>query len=233
MNPPDYRDDPASWMLSGYRECYGTGLLGRGWNLAHSLIERPFQDSHHFNLVLELGAGHGQHFPHVRHSFGQYLMTDLMPELLPVAHDGRVNTMGLDAADLRPIASESVDRLIATCLLAHMNDPLAALQEWRRVVRPGGYLSLYVPLEPSIANLLVRKAYIWPRSRRHGAVDPEYLMWSQHMIHYPALRVFLNLAFAKDSVETRRFPSKFVPWNLGIFEVWTIQVSGAESSSTG
>lgn len=232
MKPQSRQSDVASWMSSGYLSCYGTGLLGRGWNLAHSSMERPFHQSHHFEVVLELGAGHGQHFAHVRHNFSQYMMTDLMPEILPVVPDCRVTTMGLDAADLRSLPSQSVDRLIATCLLAHMNDPLVALEEWRRVVRPGGCLSLYVPLEPSIVNLLLRKAFIWPRSRRYGAADPEYLMWSQHMVHYPALRAFLNRVFSNDSVTRTRFPTRLLPWNLAFFEVWTVRVGAGGVDST-
>jgi SAM-dependent methyltransferase len=50
-----------------------------------------------------------------------------------------------DAADLAPVADRSVDFVIANHVLEHLVDPLAALREWLRVVRPGGHLYVAVP----------------------------------------------------------------------------------------
>ena len=222
---PLNRHSAASWMESGYNSCYYSGLLGRGWSIAHSALERPFDASMHFPVVLELGAGQGQHLAYVEHDWTTYHMTDIAPGLLPRTSRLGLDTRRIDAADLASFATNSIDRLIATCLIAHMHDPFAALVEWRRVVRPGGWLSLYVAIEPSLANRTLRKAYIWPRSKRFGAEDPKFLMWSQHMIHYPALRSFLGRVFANDYVSRLRFPTRLSPWNLAFFEVWQIRLA--------
>jgi SAM-dependent methyltransferase len=50
-----------------------------------------------------------------------------------------------DAAALSPVAGQSVDFVIANHVLEHLPDPLGALHEWLRVVRPGGYLYVAVP----------------------------------------------------------------------------------------
>jgi SAM-dependent methyltransferase len=50
-----------------------------------------------------------------------------------------------DAAALCPVAEQSVDFVIANHVLEHLIDPLAALGEWLRVVRPGGYVYVAVP----------------------------------------------------------------------------------------
>jgi SAM-dependent methyltransferase len=50
-----------------------------------------------------------------------------------------------DAAALSPVAERSVDFVIANHVLEHVTDPLAALGEWLRVVRPGGYVYVAVP----------------------------------------------------------------------------------------
>lgn len=44
-----------------------------------------------------------------------------------------------------PMADNSVDALICIAVLEHIEDPLLAMKEMRRVLKPGGTLFLYVP----------------------------------------------------------------------------------------
>jgi SAM-dependent methyltransferase len=50
-----------------------------------------------------------------------------------------------DSHALAPIADASVDFVIASHVLEHLDNPVAALLEWRRVLRPRGRLVLVVP----------------------------------------------------------------------------------------
>lgn len=45
-----------------------------------------------------------------------------------------------------PLAADSVDYIISSHVFEHLPDPLAALAEWERVVRDGGYIFIIVPL---------------------------------------------------------------------------------------
>lgn len=47
--------------------------------------------------------------------------------------------------DRLPLADESVDFVISSHVLEHFFDPIAALQEWYRVIRPGGFVFAIVP----------------------------------------------------------------------------------------
>lgn len=50
-----------------------------------------------------------------------------------------------EARHLEGIADDSYDALLASHVLEHLADPLGALGEWQRVVRPGGHLLLVMP----------------------------------------------------------------------------------------
>jgi SAM-dependent methyltransferase len=50
-----------------------------------------------------------------------------------------------DAQSLTGIRDESFDFVYSSHTLEHLPDPAAALQNWWRVIKPGGYLLLYIP----------------------------------------------------------------------------------------
>ena len=50
-----------------------------------------------------------------------------------------------DASDLHPIPSSQYDFILASHCLEHIANPLRALAEWKRVLKPGGYLLLILP----------------------------------------------------------------------------------------
>ncbi len=70
-----------------------------------------------FDKVLEVGAGHGQHYTYLKGNFGTYTMTDVLPNLLNNIEvtNSRVviEKNSIDAASLR-YDDNSFDRLIAT-----------------------------------------------------------------------------------------------------------------------
>lgn len=51
----------------------------------------------------------------------------------------------LEGADLRGVPSESYDFVLSSNMLEHTANPLRALHEWKRLLKPGGGLILVVP----------------------------------------------------------------------------------------
>lgn len=82
---------------------------------------------------LDIGCGTEKAFPHFigvdnGHHFGK----------------GAADVM-CEADDLSMFAADSMDFVFSSHVLEHMVDMQKALTEWGRVIKPGGYLILYVP----------------------------------------------------------------------------------------
>lgn len=203
-----------------YESVMYTGAVGFVSDWVHRLMERPFRASSS-GRVLELGAGAGQHAAYVR-DFDSYLETDLLvpagDAVRRVEPGGSVVRARLDAEDLGGLDNASFDRVIATCLLAHLHHPHRALSEWRRVTRPGGTITIYLPMEPGMLLRLLRRIVMVPKARKLGQ-DHERTVAIDHRNHYPAMRAWIETEFAGDHIRRARFPIPWLGWNFALFDI--------------
>ncbi|WP_433290805.1 class I SAM-dependent methyltransferase [Actinoplanes sp. CA-030573] len=92
--------------------------------------------------VLEAGAGTGKLWTQVAHDRLRLTLTDFSPAMcaqlatVPGARVVRCDASGL------PFAEAGFDTVIANHMLYHVDDPLAALREFARVLRPGGRVAV-------------------------------------------------------------------------------------------
>jgi phosphatidylethanolamine/phosphatidyl-N-methylethanolamine N-methyltransferase len=217
---------PDTWYANGYRKCYYTGILGAAYGLVHKLMESPYSAKFTFPVVLEVGSGNGEHFKFVRHKFQRYFMSDIIPVQLEqnMVHPN-VEILTLDCEDLTRFESKSIDRLIATCLLVHLNDMKKSLMEWKRVMKKGGIVTIYVAPEPGILLILVRKLFIWPKAKKNGMKNPELFAFQEHKNHYPGMRALIDDVFQNDKITRKRFPFTKLPWQLSLFEILQIEIN--------
>ncbi len=150
----------------------------------HWLVERFFNEKDHFSSVLEVGAGTGQHLAYVRHRFDRYLMTDINGALLAQAEKLNKGRPGVqfevaDATRL-PYPDASFDRLVSFYNLEHLPNPHLVLKEWRRVVKPGGNVSIAIPADGGVAWRLGRWLTTRKSFARHG-LDLDYIIAREHI----------------------------------------------------
>jgi SAM-dependent methyltransferase len=149
---PDWSDYEARW-LENYDRVNYTGLSALVFNRTHGLIETDRRLASHYPTVLELGTGTMAHFAAVTHGFDRYIASDHDPKVIDWLNgrdwDPRVEVQQLAGATL-PFEDDSIDRVIATHVLEHVADPVGALEEWVRVTKPGGVISLILPCDPGM-----------------------------------------------------------------------------------
>jgi len=71
------------------------------------------------------------------------LLKDVDYKVLDKVPDYHPDIVG-DVHDL-PLADNSVDAVIAMCILTHVEDPQKAMKEMYRVLRPGGHIFMFLP----------------------------------------------------------------------------------------
>jgi ubiquinone/menaquinone biosynthesis C-methylase UbiE len=165
---------------------YARPLQSALMRASHRLVERGFQERCHFSKVLEIGAGTGEHIDFVRHTFDQYVLSDIDAKTLIVAERklnhrfaNRLMYETQSAVDLS-YADNSFDRLIATHILEHIYQPHLALKEWRRVLKHGGVLSILIPTDPGLAWRLGR--HLGPRKNAIvQGIAYDYVMAREHV----------------------------------------------------
>ena len=119
--------------------------------------------------VLEVGVGSGLNFPFYGTQVEIVFGIDPSPRLLAVARR-RATEAGVRAEFLQgsataiPLAENTIDTVVMTWTLCSIADPLTALREMRRVLKPGGKLLFAehgLSPEPGIERWQHRLTPIW------------------------------------------------------------------------
>jgi phosphatidylethanolamine/phosphatidyl-N-methylethanolamine N-methyltransferase len=211
-----------------YNKIYKNYLFGNNLqSLGISSFEKDLE-SYWINRkpmnTLEIGSGSGEHFRFVRDIPSKsYVAVDLYPFRvenfsLDISDDlNKIlwNIAG-DAEDL-PFGDNSFCRTSATCIFHHLEDPLSALLEVRRVTRIGGEISIVLPTDPGLLNQLVKKLYSYRRLRDKISFKPELIYALEHPNHIPALLELIRFVFSNDDLRFRFKPFHLKSWNLNLW----------------
>lgn len=211
----------------GYQKVMGTGLVGIYWKFIHKKI-----NSHckflPISKVLEIGAGHGQHYDQTLPTSFSYFETDIRESMGYTQHfevsdlnlSGR-NKRLLNGEDLSIIPSESFDIILSTCVIAHLDNPAAALTEWKRVLKYGGVLVFYVPCEPGLFLRFSRYYSTRIKFNKLGFFQHD-INYLEHRNHFPYLRVLISQTIGNQNLKEFRFPFKKFIWDLNHFSIFVI-----------
>jgi phosphatidylethanolamine/phosphatidyl-N-methylethanolamine N-methyltransferase len=210
------------WYSTEYTESSYTGLAGRAHKRIHESIESGHSRSFHFPKSLELGANVGEHLDYVKHTFDEYVVSDLVNRLQP-AQSKKIMARGarFEVQDVTKLSypDNTFDRVLHLCLLPHVNDPEVALMEIRRVLTPGGTADIYVGSDPGLLFRLGRFLGPTRKAFKKGIGKVKTLMDArEHPIHARAILRMAEQVFRFDQVKKTTYPLNFAPHELTL---WT------------
>jgi SAM-dependent methyltransferase len=205
------------------RGCTSPLVLRKLSSYPHKMMESP----HSTNMgkkLLELGFGRGEHLPFVSPDFESYIGLDIhaFQEATSIRQD-RFSFLKGDATDL-PFEDSSFDRIIATCILAHLVNPERALLEWRRVVKSQGRITIYLPADPGISLRLFRRFISKPWASREGFEGYDLFIARDHINSFQNMKVIIEEMFNGCEVFFRYRPFPKCGWFLNLFAIVEIEV---------
>lgn len=224
------RDTPT--YESSYIQSYDTNnagetLAGSFLQKSHQILESFFKSDELFDNVLEVGAGSGHHFPYVKHAFKRYVMTDGNEQMLGIARmkyssQLLAESLRVEKQDATALSypDGSFDRLIATHVLEHLPNPVNVLQEWNRVVKPDGVISIVLPCDPGLMWRFGR--HLGPRrNAKKFGISYDYLQAAEHINSIYNLVVFIRHHF--ENINESWYPSRIPSPDLNLFYVCNIK----------
>jgi SAM-dependent methyltransferase len=211
-----------------YRDHYKSVIFGKGLGpkavrKTHESVEEPFKNKS-FDVVLEIGGGVGEHIDFIKHRYEKYILTDIKKPILNSIHaiNPKIECLEANAEDL-PFPNQTFDRVVATCLLHHVDKPERVLTEISRVLKVDGVATIFLTCDPGI---LVRSLRIFTtarQARKSGFLGYKLMVARDHRNHVGSLLQMTKYVFRNHKVKTSFFPFKFPSWNLNGYIV--VQIS--------
>jgi phosphatidylethanolamine/phosphatidyl-N-methylethanolamine N-methyltransferase len=231
VNPKLSRDFEL-YFKNNYATMIGTGGVGMVARYIHSKMEKLWAKTGsppEGISILEVGSGQSQHREFVQNTYEKYTELDRFSNgNIPTEDKRIVFTLG-DCQNLEGFEAQSFDRVIATCLLVHLPEPEKALNEWRRVTKNAGVISLWIALEPSILLRVIQRLSTKRKVEKLG-FDYYSMHYRDHINHYPRMRQLLKEVFAVDQIKIHKFPFKGLIWDFNLVEIWTIKIIKSEEN---
>jgi SAM-dependent methyltransferase len=169
------RDDYMKYFHEIYSERYGA--------VAKFNHTYPLSSARPGIRTLEIGAGLGEHLDFEDASEQEeYVALELRDEMAAViaqAHPG-VSTLVGDVVAGLDVPDASFDRVIAIHVLEHLHNLPPALDEVRRVLKPGGLFEVVIPCEGGFGYALGRRVTSKRVFEKRYNMDYDWYIKSEH-----------------------------------------------------
>lgn len=217
----------ANFYISGeYDQVCISAQGGFFARLFHNRMESGIPQKSHLSKVLEVGALTGQHLPYVKHGFDNWHLLDII-DTDETFEDPRVSFTQGNVESL-PFPDNHFDRVMTTCVLHHLDQPYEALKEMRRVTKPGGIITIFLPISPGTPYELAFDMTSMRRARRRNLVyETKKAIALGHRNHYKSLRWQVLDVFSTDKKHQKWWPLGVPLHTVNIFR--TFQFTKAEN----
>ena len=223
QNSPEYGSQEVFYRDFYRSVIFGNGFGPRAVRKCHKSMEKNFKNNT-FNQVLEIGGGTGEHLDFVGHTYERYFLTDLVQPVLNTKweRNPKIICQQVNAEEL-PYADDSFDRVIATCLLHHVEKPEKVLQEIARVLKPTGVATIFLTCDPGLVVRLLRRLSTARIAKQEGFRGYELMIARDHRNHIGSLLQMAKFVFRNRNMKDTYFPWRIPSWNLNGYVI--IQIS--------
>ena len=170
-----------------------------------------------FKRILEIGAGKGELYQYVKGDFAEYFMTDISSwgesEINKITKADKRIKFELQNIEKLNYPDNHFDRVLVTCVVAHVDEPFRALEELRRVTNPDGIISIAVSTDPSIFLRVIRKLLVL-RKMQNLEIPYNLHIAIQHRNNPLAILTMVKWIYKKDKIQIKYFPFRIKSWNL-------------------
>ena len=179
----------------------------------HKSLQKNFKSNAGLE-ILEIGANIGEHVSFVSENFESYTLSDIRQTKFLNQGNPKIKFQIADVQDL-PFEDCTFDRIISTCVFHHLDDPVRGLEEIRRVIRIGGYISILLPNDPGIMYRILRVLTTLRTARRQGILDKVQLVRAlEHKNHYLSIRTLIKWVFENDEIKLNFKPFRIPSYNV-------------------
>lgn len=195
------RDD---YMNYFYSEVY-TARFGRIQKFNHTYAARSFAPG---LRTLDIGAGLGEHLEFEDGHAGEYVALEVRPEMAAeiAARYPYVDTVSGDVERGLEFENGAFDRVLAIHVLEHLPNLPAALDELKRIMRPGAVLSVVLPCEGGLLYTLGRRLTTQRVFEKRYGMSFDWCIESEHVSIVPEILHELDLRFTREHGEW--FPTR-------------------------
>jgi SAM-dependent methyltransferase len=158
--------------------------------------------------TLEIGAGLGEHIRYEDLTTQEYHAIELRENMAAAIRRSfpSVTTVVADCQSTLPYEPASFDRAVAIHVLEHLPNLPAALQEVKRLLKPGGIFSVVIPCEGGLAYSIGRRLTIKREFERRYATSYKWFIENEHVNR--AHEILSELRAGFELIDTSFFPSR-------------------------
>lgn len=128
-----------------------------------------------------------------------------------------------DDVETLTFGSGIFDRVIATCLFHHLENPELGLAEIRRVAKVGGLITLLVPHDPGFMYNRLRRFTSARKAKKKRILDLYELVYTfEHRNHYFGLLSIIKYIFKEDEIIQAKYPTSMSSYHFNAFTVFHI-----------
>ena len=193
--------------------------------VANRTLEKKIEhnSSKQDNYVLEIGGAGGERIKYVS-NFPQknYIILDPRETSEPTVRKLKKLSSKIKfvsgVAENIPFPDCYFDRVVSSCVLAHLDDPLESLLECRRVTKENSTLSFLVTTDPGFLNQLVKKMYSYRKLNKLSEYPANLIYALDHKNGVINLLAIIRYVFKNDSIKMNYYPF-FIPsvnFNLSV-----------------